>query len=201
MSLLLVRHAITDGHIQHWVLGRMPGVPLNAKGRAQAERLADYLAGVRLDLIVSSPVDRARETAEIVARRQRAEVVLDERFSEVDMGEWTGLATEEVRHRYPDELAAWRSDLASVAPPGGESLADVARRMRAGADALVTAHPEANILIVSHKDPIRALICSALDLPLHSIRRFDIDMASLSRLDWKDDQYVLRCLNVRPGQL
>ena len=197
-SIFLARHAVTDAHAQHRVLGRLPGFVLNAEGRAQAERLAEYLAGVPLNLVVSSPVDRARETAEIVVRRHGLDVVLDERFSEVEMGEWTGLAVHEVRERYPEQVAAWLAVVTSAATPGGESLDDVARRMRSGVDALVEAYPDGQVLVVSHKDPIRALICSALNLPLQALRRFDVEMASVSRLDWAISQYFLKYLSLQP---
>jgi probable phosphoglycerate mutase len=94
-------------------------------------------------------------------------------------------------------MAAWLAVVTSAATPGGESLDDVARRMRSGADALVEACPDGRVLVVSHKDPIRALICSALDLPLPALRRFDVEMASVSRLDWAKSQYFLKYLSLQ----
>ncbi|MBI3763708.1 MAG: histidine phosphatase family protein, partial [Chloroflexi bacterium] len=107
--LWLIRHGETDWNVE----GRWQGQtdpPLNESGRAQAEALAAQLAGIRIEAIYSSDLQRAHTTARIIARGLGLPVRLDARWREIDQGEWEGLLVTEVAARYPDELAARRSD-------------------------------------------------------------------------------------------
>src|SRR5690349_6865123 len=123
MILLLARHGETDDNARLIFQGQGGG-SLNARGRAQAERLAARLVS-SLDVIVSSDLTRARETAEEVARATHVEIVFDQKIREVDVGAWTGLAYEEVERRFPEEWAAWRAGL-DVPRGGGETYAALA---------------------------------------------------------------------------
>lgn len=126
LNLLLTRHgkAAAEGVM----LGGQLDVPLTLEGRAEAERLADRLHGIRIDRIVSSPMARALETAQVVARGRPIEI--DERLRELDYGRWEGLTYAEIEARDPDLRARWEADPASVCAPQGECGNDVAARVR-----------------------------------------------------------------------
>ncbi|WP_084528301.1 histidine phosphatase family protein [Nocardia crassostreae] len=153
---------------------------LSAAGRPQAEAAASVLAALgTVRAVVSSPLRRCRETAEAAAARLHLDVQVDAGLREADFGVWDGLTIAEVRHRYPDDLAAWLRSSA-VAPPGGESLDEVAGRVVLVRDKLLARHPARTILVVTHVTPVRQLIRLALGAPPESLFRMETAAASLS---------------------
>jgi probable phosphomutase (TIGR03848 family) len=187
-TLLLVRHGLTEmtGPV---LAGWTPGVHLDERGRRQAAELATRLAPVTVDAIISSPLDRCRETAEaILAGRDGLVLQTDERLGEVRYGEWTG--------RKLDELA--KEDLWKVVQahpsaarfPGGESLAEAQHRavsaVREWNDRL---GPDATYLVCSHGDIIKAIVADALGVHLDQFQRIQSDPAALT---------VIRYTELRP---
>jgi probable phosphoglycerate mutase len=184
--VLLVRHGATAHSAEHRLSGHNQ-LSLSADGMRQAAALADRAASWgTVAAIVSSPLSRARETAEVVASRLRLPVSVDEGFAELDFGDWEGLTADEARERSPREFAAWQSS-AEVAPPGGESFATLARRVRRARDAVIAAHPGERVLVVTHVTPIKTLVRTALEAPHSSIFRMHLDPGSLSRIDYFAD--------------
>jgi broad specificity phosphatase PhoE len=160
--LFLARHGQTEDNARQIFQGQ-GGSGLNARGRAQAARLAARVAGT-VDAIVSSDLERARETADIVARMARLEVTFDRALREVDVGAWTGLSTEDVQARFPEEWAAWRSGV-DVPRGGGETYADLAERVVASLAALAERARGKRVLVVSHGAALRSAVCKTLGLP------------------------------------
>jgi len=197
-TIYLVRHAVTDWHGKSRILGRIAGIHLNGEGWAQAERLAQKLRNTRLELIVTSPLERAWQTAEIMNQFHHAPLVVDEHFNEWGMGPWEGLYLDEVKARFPEEWKTWKFETAERILDGLETLYEVADRVYAGLNALVEQNPGKTMLIVSHKDPLRAMVCRILDIPIANIRRFEIDMASLSKLTHDGRSFKLQYLNWLP---
>ncbi len=191
--LILVRHGATQHSAQLRFSGRNE-LPLDAAGEAQAAALAARPFG-QVAAIVSSPLLRARQTAQAIADRLGQPVTVDERFTELDFGGFEGLSPAEAREQYATELAAWfASD--EAAPPEGESFAALARRVRRGRDAVLAAHPDRTVLIVSHVTPIKALVRAALDAPFVSMFRMFLDVASVSTVDYyRDGAASLRLFN------
>ena len=173
----LIRHGEYDG-IDGVLNGRLPGRSLNAAGSAQAARLGAALAGVTLAAVVSSPLERARETAEPVARAQGRDVLLDEAFVELDFGTWTGLAFAAL-----DGDPAWRlwNTARGVAQvPGGEAMLDVQTRAVSGLRRLRAEFPDGEVAVVTHGDVIRGVLCAALGIPLDLLLRLQVAPASRS---------------------
>ena len=193
-TLLLVRHGSTPLSGVRFS-GR--GDPeLTEQGHAQARALATRLA--KLDgpvTVVSSPLTRTRQTAAPIAAALRVEVAVDEGLQETDFGRWDGRTFAEVAAEWPAEREAWLADPA-VAPPGGESVNQVARRVRRARDRILAAHPGGTVVVVSHVTPIKLLLCAALGAPAASLFRMHLDTASLSTVDWyPDGPAVLRLFN------
>lgn len=192
-GLLLVRHGATAHTAEHRFSGCTGQNPeLSATGREQARRLAAELrrryaepSGARLAAVVCSPVRRARETAETVAEALGLPVEADDDLREIDFGDWEGRKVEDVLARYPDEWAAWRAD-ASLRAPGGESVADVARRVRTAVRRLSERHPGATALVVSHLYPVRLSVLDALGAPLEAVHRMDHEPTAVSELGLRD---------------
>jgi ribonuclease H / adenosylcobalamin/alpha-ribazole phosphatase len=193
-TTLLLRHGQTALSKEKRFAGT-GDFPLTEIGRAQARAAARALADRGIDVIVSSPLSRCRDTAAEVASVTRAEVGIEDGWRETDFGEWEGLTFAEARERWPAEMDAWLAD-PSVAPPGGESFADTARRVRTARDRLMTGHRHRTVLVVSHVTPIKMLVREALQAPPQALYRMHLDVSSLSVIDWYDDgPAVLRGLN------
>lgn len=146
-------------------------------------------------MIVSSPLARARRTAEAVADATGAAMLVDDDLAETDFGDWEGLTFAEVMARWPATMTAWTTS-ADTAPPGGESLASAARRALAALDRLLDAHQGKMIVVVSHVTPIKTIVCRALLAPPAALFRIHLDVASLSEVDWfADGPALLKSLN------
>lgn len=184
-TFVLLRHGETD----HTVSKRFSGFggddpALSPEGERQALAVADRLVrdgGV--DFIVSSPMRRARQTADLVGSALGLEVREVDGVRECAFGEWEGMTFAEVRARWPRELAAWLGDPA-LAPPGGESFDDVRRRVQVARDQLIARHPGRTVLVVTHVTPIKLLVRAALDAPMSVLYRMELTPASLTELHW-----------------
>ncbi len=177
-TLLLVRHGLT--HLTGPVLaGRTPGVHLSEAGRAQAEALAERIKGVRLDAIVSSPLERCQETAQAVAATRGAAVETDDRLVECGYGAWTGRPLKELA-----EDPLWRvvqAHPSAVTFPEGESLPDMQHRAVAAVrDWNQRLGEKAVYLACSHGDVIKAIVADALGLHLDQFQRITADPAALT---------------------
>ena len=191
---LLLRHGQTAMSVQKRYAGRSD-VPLTQAGIQQAAAAAKRLASARLDVIVTSPLQRTAATASEVAAVTGVPVVTDEGFRETDFGDWDGLTFAEVRQRWPAELAAWLADPA-VPPPGGESFADVSTRVTDTLRRVLADRPRQRVLIVSHVTPIKTLVVAALLAPPAALYRMHLDVAALCEIDWyADGPAVLRAFN------
>jgi broad specificity phosphatase PhoE len=182
--LVLVRHGATAHSAEHRFSGRNE-LPLDELGERQAAALASRSYGA-VAAIVSSPLRRAAQTAEQISSAVGVPVTTDDDLAEIDFGAFEGLTFAEARARFPAELVAW-TGAPEVAPPGGESFAALARRIRRARDRIVAAHGDATVLVVTHVSPIKALVRAALDAPPTSFFRMHLDTASVSRLDYYAD--------------
>jgi probable phosphoglycerate mutase len=184
--LVLMRHGSTGHSAQHRFSGRND-LPLDEAGEHQAAALAARAVGSGdIAAVVSSPLRRARRTADVVAEALGLKVIENDDLAELDFGAWEGMTYADVQAAYPAELAAWLASPDS-APPGGESFTSLARRARRGRDAVIAAHPGRTVLAVTHVTPIKTLIRLALDAPPVSMFRLALDTASVSTIDYYGD--------------
>lgn len=185
-TLFLLRHGETALTPEKRLSGSGGSDPaLSETGRRQAEAAARTLAAHgAVQAVVSSPLRRARQTAETVARRLGLEVHVDEGLTEADFGVWEGLTFAEVGERYPDELAAWRGSPTAVPGETGETFASVARRAALSRDRLLARHKGQTVLVVSHVGVLRTLIRLALGAPPESLFRMELSAASLSTVSY-----------------
>ncbi|MBP1136358.1 putative phosphoglycerate mutase [Arthrobacter sp. PvP023] len=179
--LLLVRHGETP--TTGMVLpGRAPGLHLSERGRAQAERVADRLAGLAVDAIYSSPLERTRETAEPTAARTGLGVNENSGLIECDFGEWTGAALAELAG-----LPQWQTVQHSPSAfrfPNGESFAEMQARIVGALEVLCAAHSGGVVVCFSHADPIKAAVAHALGTQLDHFQRIVINPGSVSVISY-----------------
>ena len=192
---LLLRHGQTPLSAERRFAGT-GDIELTETGVRQAKLAGERLAARGgVDVIVTSPLRRARQTAEEVAAATGAPVEEDADFRETDFGAWEGLTFTEAQRRWPKEVAAWLADPAA-APPGGESFAAVATRVRAARERLMAAHLRQTVLVVSHVTPIKTLLTEALLAPPAAMYRMHLDVGGFSEIDWyTDGPAVVRSLN------
>jgi probable phosphoglycerate mutase len=191
---LLLRHGQTPMSVQKRYAGRSD-IPLTDIGLQQAAAAAKRLASAGIDVIVASPLLRARQTAGEVAATTGAPVVTDDGFRETDFGAWEGLTFAEVRERWPAEVSAWLADPA-VPPPDGESFAEVSERVAGALQRVLADRAGQTVLIVSHVTPIKTLVTTALLAPPAALYRMHLDVAALCEIDWyADGPAVLRSFN------
>lgn len=179
-TFLLIRHGETAA-VGREIMGWRPGWHLNANGRQQAERLAARLAGRPIRAIYTSPLERALETAGILAAPHAIEPRQDADFGEVRFGDWEGLKFDELERI--EEFRRYKRFRTGVRPPGGEMLVEVQARVVRKLQALALEHADATVAVVSHGDALRCTLAYYLGMPLDLITRFEISTASLSVLE------------------
>lgn len=197
-TFVLLRHGETPLTPEKRFSGSGGSDPaLSDVGRYQAERVAAALAARgTVQAVVSSPLARCRETAEIVAARLGLQVGVEEGLRETDFGAWEGLTFGEVRERHPEDLDAWLGSPGARPTGGGESFEAVGRRVAATRDKLVAAYAGRTVLLVSHVTPIKTLVRLVLGAPPESLFRMELSAASLSAVAYyADGNASLRLLN------
>jgi broad specificity phosphatase PhoE/ribonuclease HI len=183
-TTLLLRHGATEHTVRKLFSGSGGAdPPLTSTGVAQATAAAAALADRGVTAIVSSPMRRARETADLVAATLGLAVREVDDLRECAFGEWEGQSFAEVSERWPRELADWLGST-SVAPPGGESFDSVGRRVRRARDQLIARHPDGTVLVVSHVTPIKTLVRVSLGAPTAALFRMELSPASLTEIQW-----------------
>ncbi|MEU8567575.1 bifunctional RNase H/acid phosphatase [Streptomyces pathocidini] len=197
-TFVLLRHGETALTPQKRFSGSGGADPeLSPAGRRQAEQVAAALAARgTIQAVVSSPLRRCRETAGVVADRLGLDVRVDEGLRETDFGAWEGLTFAEVRERHPADLEAWLASAKAAPTGGGESFAQVARRVALSRDKLLARYAGRTVLLVTHVTPVKTLVRLALGAPPESLFRMELSAASLSAVAYyADGNTSLRLLN------
>jgi probable phosphomutase (TIGR03848 family) len=191
-TLVLIRHGHTDTAGRR-LSGWSPGVHLSARGREQAERMVERLEGVKIDAIVSSPLERCRETAAPLARARGLAVRIRRAWIEVGYGDWTGRSISQLRR-----TKLWRTVMhapSNVRFPGGESLLEVqARAVQAALD-VAGEHPRGTVAVVSHADVIRLLVAHVAGTHPDHLQRWSVDTGSISAVSLSDGVPRLLAVN------
>src|SRR5579859_5066660 len=177
-AVMLMRHGETDWNREGRVMGRNP-VELNARGRAQVEAAARFAQTIRPDLIVTSPLVRARQSAELMsAGLGGIKIIEEEGIAEVHYGRWEGMIYHElIEDPY---YAEYRQSPIKYPTPGGETIPEVQARGVEAVMRVLRNNPDRRVLFVSHGDIIRTVLCHFMGLELPFFHRLRIDNASIS---------------------
>lgn len=194
MELILVRHGETDWNRDERVQG-VSDITLNEVGREQARKLALALKDRPIRRIYSSPLCRAYETTRIINDYHHLPIEVREELREMDQGRFEGLPFRELMATEREFLIHWLEDPASVIMPGGESLADVQKRVRPVIEDICAAGVDS--LIISHNFTIAAIICDIAGIPLSRFRQVSVAPASLSIIRLTNGKGELEKLNDR----
>jgi broad specificity phosphatase PhoE len=191
LTLLLTRHGHTDRSEPEQYLGQRLAASLTERGRRDAQALAERLATVPIDRILTSPASRAVETAHILANGRSIAIEAEERLIELDYGAWEGHTLEEINALFPGQYGQYERDPATFDVGGAESGREVCARLRPVIDELLdwaeAQSGESTCLMVGHSSTNRILLAMLLGVELNDYRRrFDQDWVNLTVLRWPD---------------
>jgi probable phosphoglycerate mutase len=191
-TFLLIRHGDTDA-VNHYIAGTAPGTPLNERGRAQVRQLAERLRSVTLAAIVSSPLERCRVTAEVIAKDRNVPITIEPALTEFEFGDWTGRTFRELD---PDPMWQRFNAVRSLArAPHGEMMIEVQQRAVAALSALAASHPNGTVAVISHGDVIRSVLMLVLGMPLEGVHRLEVSPAGITCIAWDENAPVVRGMN------
>jgi len=167
-ALVLIRHGQTTWNQE----GRYSGqtdIPLSEEGLRQAQHLAERLRGQSFQAIYSSDLQRARQTAEPIARATGAPLYFDPRLREINQGEWEGMLFEDIRRRFLDLWQHRLQNPHTAAPPGGETVGQVRERVLGALEEILQAHPQGRVAIVAHGLVLALILTHAQGEPLERV--------------------------------
>jgi probable phosphoglycerate mutase len=194
MKLILTRHGET-----HWNLLRKTqggtDTELTEKGRKQARLLAGRLRGEKIDVIYSSSLSRARETAQIISAVTGAGVVSDPDLNEYGFGQWEGRHIDALKQEYPDVYKVWETSPASCVIPDAEHFPSYSLRILGFLEKVRKAHDSDTVMVVTHQLTSKLLITNALGITNNLIHSFRVDNASYNVLHFRPRRVVLERLN------
>ncbi len=188
MKLYCVRHGETEYNLQRRIQGQFDSA-LSELGHKQCEAVAEALAGLSCDVVIASPLRRAEETAQYIAKRLNLQLKLEPRLMEINAGVFQGHVWHELDEHFPEEAARWRSQDPDFRIPGGESRRDVMLRTAAAFHAIREAG-YARAIVVAHGGSLSAAFKSLLDIPA-SRTPFELGNGTISTIHWKKEFKLL----------
>jgi broad specificity phosphatase PhoE/ribonuclease HI len=186
---VVVRHGETTWGAQARFAGRKD-VSLTPRGRRQAAAVAGRIRLMAPAVVLTSPLQRCRNTAQAIAAEVGAPVVVDERLIDGVLGDWTGLRAAEIEERWPQTFASWRSD-PDAAPPGGESFSEIRQRVRPLMTDALSTYRGHTVVLVTHAAPSKMILTTALNVDPAVAYRIRVDTASLSGFTVEADGAVM----------
>jgi probable phosphoglycerate mutase len=196
--IIFLRHAQAENNTKRILAGRTEGVPLTKTGIEQAERIAKYLAPIDISAIYSSPIERAKHTAEIVANafdQDTVGVELDERLTEIDMGKFTRMNYDDMFAKYGNIFLKFYENDPVISEHEVETFPDVQKRVLDMVDHVLKKHKNENVILVTHMDPIKSMLAKVMNLLPETLFELIIENASLTIIKEQDKKFSLSAIN------
>ena len=193
--IIFLRHAQAENNTKRILAGRTEGVPLTKTGIEQAEQIAKYLAPIDISAIYSSPIERAKHTAEIVAKNSSLEVVLDERLTEIDMGKFTRMNYDDMFAKYGNIFLKFYENDPVISEHEVETFPNVQKRVLDLVDHVLKKHNNENVILVTHMDPIKSMLAKVMNLVPKTLFELIIANASLTIIKEQDKIFSLSAIN------
>ncbi len=198
-SLFLLRHAEVEAKFQRVFGGRID-MNLSPRGHDQAAALARYVKRHQFHAVYASPMKRVQQTLAPIAKNLSAPAIIIPELREVDFGDWTGLSWDEVFAKYRISAFQWLEQLEAAGIPNAECRSTFAARVEPCLRRILAEHRGQQVAIVCHGGVIRMILSLLLDLPLSKMAHFDIDYASITRVDLEAHKTEVQFLNHAPWQ-
>ena len=185
--IIFVRHGECEGNIKGMFRGRMD-FPLNERGMIQVQDLAQELKDFSIKYIYTSPLKRARKTAEAIGEKCDIKFKIEEKFNNVELGNWEGCYKKEIADQYPNEWKLWINNPEELRVEGMETLFNVQKRAKECLDRLVLEHKDETLALVTHRAVLKPLIAACLNISSPYFWRIHLDTASYSLLLYKEEK-------------
>lgn len=193
-KIYLIRHGETEWNVSRKIQGHKD-IPLTDTGIKQANLIADRLMSEDIDIIYSSDLKRAYDTAKIIGDKIGLEPNPHKEFREINFGIWEGLYNDKIGLEYGEEIYLWRKEPEKLKIEGGETLKEVQLRAMRELESIMNMNQDKNILIVSHGVTIKTMILGILDMNLFYFKNLTIDNVSLTIIEFREYNKVLKVLN------
>ena len=198
--IIFLRHGQAENNTTRVLAGRRPGVPLTLTGLEQSEKIAKFLKPFNISTIYSSPIERAKKTAEIVSEHNSLEIKTDERLIELDMGKFTGMPYDEIFEKHGNVFLKFYEGDLEIAHNGVETFVQLKKRILDMVDFVIREHNDENVLLVTHMDPIKALISTIMGLKANSLFELIIENASLTIFKEEQGKLTISAINVMDSE-
>ena len=195
-QIIFLRHGQAKNNTERILAGRTEGVPLTDIGIKQAEHTAELLEHMNISTIYSSPIERAKHTAEIAGKYNSLDITIDDRLIELDMGKFTGMPYDQIFNNHGNVFMKFYNGELEIAHNGVETFSQVKKRILGIVDHVIEKHPDENVLLVTHMDPIKAMLSTIVDLSPINLYELVIANASLNIFREKDRKFSISGLNV-----
>ena len=193
--IIFVRHGECEGNIKGLFRGRAD-FPLNQRGMIQAQDLSQALQDFLVRKIYTSPLERAKQTAEAIGKKKGVKVKIEQNFNNIELGSWEGLKKDRIASEYPKEWKLWVSNPELLRIEGMENLNSVQKRAKECLDKLVKENKGKTFVVVSHRAVLKPLIAACLNISPPYFWRIHLDTASYSLLSYSEEiGYCLIQLN------
>ncbi len=192
LEILLIRHGETERNRTRRIMGHRP-IPLNVRGRSQARALQRRLKKVELEVIYTSPIRRAVETARVLAKGRRVRTIKVPEMAEIDYGHWVGRTFDEVS--FDPAYRTYHTTPRKARAPGGESMREVYRRAVSFIEKLRRRHRGGRVVVISHADVIKAIMVRYLKLDLNDLLKIRIDNCALSSVLFNGTHHKVLAIN------
>ena len=193
--IIFLRHAQAENNTKRILAGRTEGVPLTKTGIQQAEQISEYLKPLDISAIYSSPIERAKHTAETVAKSCSLDVVLDERLTEIDMGKFTRMNYDDMFAKYGNIFLKFYENDPVISEHEVETFPDVQKRVLEMVDHVLKKHNNENVILVTHMDPIKSMLAKVMNLVPKTLFELIIANASLTIIKEQDKIFSLSAIN------
>jgi len=193
--IIFLRHGQAENNTKRILAGRTEGVPLTKTGVEQAERIAKYLKHMDISAIYSSPIERASNTAKIVADYNSLSYELDDRLIEIEMGKFTRMNYDDMFAKYGNVFLKFYENDPVIAEHEVETFPNVQRRVLETVNHVVEKHKNENVILVTHMDPIKSILAMVMDLKPKTLFELIIANASLTIITEQDRKFSLSAIN------
>lgn len=194
--IVFLRHGQAKNNTERILAGRTSGIPLTDVGIRQAKSIAKYLKPLKISAIYSSPIERAVATTEIITKHNSLDYKIDNRLIEIDMGKFTGMQYDKIFATHGNVFLKFYEGQTEIAHNGVETFTEVKKRILDMVDYVLKTHPKENVLLVTHMDPIKAIISTILDLKPQPLFELIIANGSLSIVNEEQDKLSISAINV-----
>ncbi len=198
--IIFLRHGQAENNTKRILAGRTEGVPLTKTGVEQAERIAKYLKHMDISAIYSSPIERASNTAKIVADYNSLNYKLDDRLIEIEMGKFTRMNYDDMFAKYGNVFLKFYENDPIIAKCEVETFAEVQKRVIDMVEYIVKKHKNQNVVLVTHMDPIKSMISTIMDLKPKTLFELIIANASLTIVKEQDEKFSLSAINAMSAE-